>query len=75
MQNKGGRKKGVLQKMWKWQIHTFLKELLDQRLIKDQVFIIFFKFSSANLMKLCIDIQWFLLQIVVVSPGTHHHES
>ena len=47
MQNKGGRKKGVLQKMWKWQIHTFLKELLDQR---SKYLLFFFKFSSANLM-------------------------
>ena len=44
---KGGRKKGVLQKMWKWQIHTFLKELLDQR---SKYLLFFFKFSSANLM-------------------------
>ena len=47
MQNKGGRKKGVLQKMSKWQIHTFLKELLDQR---SKYLFFFFKFSSANLM-------------------------
>ena len=34
----GGQKKGVLRKMCKWQIHTFLKELLERICIKIKVF-------------------------------------
>ena len=70
---KGGTKKGVLQKMYQWQIHTFLKELLDQ--ISKNFFLILPSWSQ---WWFCIDVQWFLLQIVVVSPGTHlvkNHES